>query len=66
MEKLEKYNANKYTQMYKKENYKRVPLELRLDYYNGVFIPAVNRAGVAVNAFIKQAIQEKIERDQLQ
>ena len=59
-------NQRKYIQSYKKDNYKRVPLDLKIDYYNDVLKPAVERSGMAVNAFIKQAIQEKIERDGLQ
>ena len=62
----EKFNFNKYNQAYKKENYKRVPLEMPKDYYNDILKPAAVNAGLSVNSFIKLAISEKIERDKNQ
>ena len=63
--KKEKFDFNKYNQMYKKQNYKRVPLDLQIDYYDKILKPAAEIAGVPVNTFIKQAIAEKIARDDL-
>lgn len=48
---------------YAAANYKRVPLDLNKDYYENILKPAATAAGLAVNAFIKEAIAEKIERD---
>ena len=46
-------------------NMKRVPFDVRKDYYEEVLKPAVKEAGMTVGAFIKAAIEEKIARDGL-
>lgn len=46
-------------------NMKRVPFDVRKDYYEEVLKPAVKEAGMTVGGFIKAAIEEKIERDGL-
>lgn len=51
---------------YAKNHFKRVPLDVAIDFYNDELKPAADRAGMKVNAFIKLAISEKIERDRLQ
>ena len=51
---------------YAKNHFKRVPLDVGIDFYNDELKPAADRAGMKVNAFIKLAISEKIERDRLQ
>lgn len=51
---------------YKEKAIKRVPLDMQKEYFETVLKPAADRSGVPVNTFIKQAIQEKIERDKLQ
>lgn len=56
-------NKKEYMLQYQKEKLKRVPLDLRLDYYTNVFLPAVEKAGLSVSGYIKAAIAEKIERD---
>ena len=43
---------------------KRVPLDMQKDYYEQVLKPAADRSGVPVNTYIKNAIREKIEREQ--
>lgn len=43
---------------------KRIPLDVQADYFADVIKPAADRAGLPVNTWIKQAIAEKIERDQ--
>lgn len=53
-EKQKKYNA---------KNIRRVPLDMQKDYFENILKPAADSAGMAVNAFIKQAIAEKIERE---
>jgi hypothetical protein len=50
---------------YAKENLKRVPFDCQKDYYEEVLKPAAEKAGMKVNAFIKAAIAEKIERENL-
>ena len=47
---------------YAKENLKRVPFDLTKEYYEDVLKPAAEAAGMKINAFIKEAIAEKIER----
>lgn len=47
---------------YHEKAIKRVPLDMQKDFYNDVLRPAADSAGIPVNTFIKQAIQEKIER----
>lgn len=49
---------------YNEKNIKRVPLDMQRDYYETVLKPAADLCGVGVNTYIKQAIAEKIERDQ--
>jgi hypothetical protein len=50
---------------YAKNNIKRVPFDCQKDYYEEVLKPAAEKAGMPVNAFIKAAIAEKIERENL-
>ena len=52
----------KSTIKYAKNNLKRVPLDLQKEYYENILVPVCERSGVPVNTFIKQAIQEKIDR----
>lgn len=47
---------------YKKNNIKRVPLDMQKSEYETLSSAAVS-AGVGVNTYIKQAIAEKIERE---
>lgn len=48
---------------YAKENLKRVPLDLQIDDYERIK-SSVERAGYkSLNGFIKQAINEKLERE---
>lgn len=53
---------NKATKKYKKAHYKRVPLELPLEYYDQIKEHAAAR-NESVNGFIKRAIQEQMKRD---
>lgn len=46
-----------------KEVRRRVPLDVRKDFYDHVLSFITNETGMPLNAFIKQAITEKIERD---
>lgn len=47
---------------YKKKNIKRVPLDMQRTEYEKLFQEAA-KAGLTVNGYIKEAINEKIERD---
>ena len=51
---------------YAKKNLKQVMLTVRKDYYANVLKPAAERACKPVNTFIKEAIQEKIDRESKQ
>lgn len=44
-------------------NLKRIPLEVRKEYYEDVLLPAAQKAGESVNGYIKKAIADRIERD---
>lgn len=46
---------------YAKENLKRIPLDVKKDYYDSVIVPAAAAAGLSVRAFILQAIEDKIK-----
>ncbi len=52
----------KYLLEYQKANLKRVPLDMRLDDYRELKSAAV-AAGMSVNGYIKQAVAEKIARE---
>lgn len=45
---------------------KRIPLDVQIEYYENTLKPAAEKSGLPLNTFIKQAIQEKIQRDHLQ
>lgn len=49
----------KYLNNYDKENYKRIPLNLRPDEYQELK-RAADAAGESINGYIKKAIKEKI------
>lgn len=51
-----------WTENYKRENYKRIPLDVPKEFHNQVKA-AAEAAGQSVNGYIKQAIIEKVERD---
>ena len=44
---------------------KRVPLDVRKEYYEDVLSKIPELTGIGINTFIKSAIQEKIARDGL-
>lgn len=47
---------------YAKDNYKRIPLNVKKDKYDQIK-SAADRAGESVNGYIKTAIDQRIERD---
>lgn len=46
------------------ENYKRVALDVRKEYYSDTLKPAADRAGETVGGYIKKAVAQRIEREQ--
>ena len=46
---------------YAKENLKRIPLDVKKEYYSDVIVPAAEMAGLSVRALILTAVEEKIE-----
>lgn len=54
-------NKKKYDLEYSKKHYKRVPLDMPIDDYDELKAHC-DKIGVAINTFIKQAIQDKISK----
>lgn len=52
-----------YSIKYARENLKRIPLDVRKEYYDKVIVVEAERRGMSVRAFILQAIEEKISHD---
>lgn len=57
-----KKNKNKYIMEYAKEKYKRVPLDLKQDYYDAVKA-FLDQKKIPVNTYIKKALNEKLVQD---
>lgn len=49
------------TEKYKKANYKRIPLDVPTAFYDNLK-NAADQAGESVNGFIKQSVNERIEK----
>lgn len=47
---------------YAKENLKRIPLDVKKEYYDTVIVPEAEKRGISVRAFILNAIEHEIER----
>lgn len=56
-----KYNEQSYE--YRKTHLKRVGLDFPLQYYEKVLMPIVERSGMTLSGYIKEAITEKMDRD---
>lgn len=52
----------KYIMQYAKDNYKRIPLDVRIEDYER-FLKASQKANESLNGYIKKAINERIERE---
>ena len=52
-----------YSIKYAKENLKRIPLDVKKEYYDKVIVVEAEKRGMSVRAFILQAIEEKISHD---
>ena len=48
---------------YAKRTLKRIPLDVKKEYYENVIVPEAEKYGLSVRAFILEAIAEKIERN---
>lgn len=48
---------------YAKDNLKRIPLDVKKEYYDKVIVVEAEKRGISVRAFILQAIEEKISHD---
>lgn len=48
---------------YARENLKRIPLDVKRQYYDEVVKPEADKRGLKVRQFILQAIDEKIQRE---
>lgn len=52
-----------YSIKYAREKLKRIPLDVKKEYYDKVIVVEAEKRGISVRAFILQAIEEKISRD---
>lgn len=52
-----------YSIKYARENLKRIPLDVKKEYYDKVIVVEAERRGMSVRAFILQAIEEKISHN---
>ena len=52
-----------YSIQYAKKNLKRIPLDVRKEYYDEVIVKEAEKCGMSVRAFILTAIDEKIKRN---
>ena len=57
-----KNNRKEYYLQYKKSNYKRVPLDLRIQVFDAIRAHAES-TGQSVNGFIKKAIANELKRE---
>lgn len=57
-EKQKEYSLN-----YAKNNLKRIPLDVKKQYYDDVIVPESEKRGISVRQFILQAVDEKIQRE---
>ena len=55
-------DRKEYLYKYQKEKLKRIPLDVKKEEYDRI-ATAAKEGGQSVNGFIKQAIAEKIERE---
>lgn len=57
--------AKKATIKYIKDKQQRLEIKYKKNEYDTIIQPAIEKSGLPAATFIKQAIQEKIERDNL-
>ena len=65
--KKEYYTERKkqYDLQYAKDHQKRIPLDVRKEYYSEVLKPAAEMLDMGVNTLIKVSVMEKIQRERL-
>lgn len=54
--------AKEYTIKYQKEHQKRIPLNMKKEYYDDILKPAADMMDEPVATFIKIAIEERLDR----
>lgn len=52
----------KYSMEYARKTLKRIPLDVKKEYYDNVITKAAEKSGMSVRAFILSAVEEKIEK----
>ena len=52
-----------YSIEYAKKNLKRIPLDVKREYYDEVIVKAAEKEGLSVRAFIFSAIEKKISKN---
>ena len=52
-----------YINQYKRTHYKRINFELRKDLFEDTLIPAAKEKNMGINSYIREAIEEKLERE---
>lgn len=56
-------NRTQYLIEYEKKNLKRIPFNVKKEWYDEVLKPYCEKLGMPVNTVIKQALKEKMIRD---
>lgn len=56
---------SKYSQKYNREHYKNAAVTLPKEFYDGILKPLCDGLGMSVSSFVRDAITEKIERENL-
>lgn len=51
-----------YSINYAKKNLKRIPLDVKKEYYDEVIVPAAEKNNQSVRGFILSAIEEKVNK----
>ncbi len=54
---------SEYTSEYKKAHYKRVSFEVKKEFFEEYLQPTVKAKRMSFNSYIKEAIEEKMERE---
>ena len=55
-------NRREYLNTYHKEKLRRIPLDIKKDWYDSIKL-AANTAGESINGYIKEAIKQRMERE---
>ena len=52
-----------YSVQYAKKNLKRIPLDVKKEYYEDVIVKEAEKLGMSVRSFILSAIEEKVQKN---